>query len=141
VTVIEQISTKFDDPRIGNLPKWAQEIIEHGRSAERSANYWNRQHEEACAELDRVRADHAREHGAAEYDTWVVETGTDAYSDTEIRFGLGTGRAVEFGDSSDICPMYTVIYKDGGLNITTQGSGFALKLPRFSNDTLRVDAD
>lgn len=141
MTVIETATTKFDDPRIAKLPLWAQELMTQARIAERSAVYWNEKHEAKCAELDAVRAEHARKHGAAEYDTWVIEHGTDTYDDSEIRFGLGTGRTVMFGDSTDTCEMYTVTYKDGGLNITGQGGGFTLKLPRFGDDTLRVDAD
>jgi hypothetical protein len=126
----------FNDPRIAKLPMWAQEIIEAGRGARRNAAYWHEKYVEACDENIALKEAHAREHGAAEYDTWV----TDDNDSDGIHFGLGVGRPVDFGPPDDIVGAFTVTWRDGGLDIRSQSSALTFKTSRHGDGPdLRVE--
>jgi hypothetical protein len=115
----------FEDPRISNLPKWAQELISAGELATRNVTYWREKTDEARQAMDQLKAEHAREKGVDEYDTWTT---VHTEGDEEIRTGLGRGVPVHFGDATDVCETYSVTYRNGGLDIRTpQSSGLILK--------------
>ncbi len=118
--------TDFDDSRIHKLPVWAQELIGRGRVAVTTAEHWRTKEAERTTELEMLKHRYAQERGAAEFDTWVSE-GYDWETDRDIRFGLGTGRTVSFGDQKELTPNFGVTYRDGGLDIEVEGSDFVVK--------------
>ena len=124
----------FDDPRIATLPRWARELIGAGESAKTSAKFWNDKYDERGDELDALRNRYAQEHGAATYDTWVSEDLSDGEG---VRFGLGKGRTVEFGNSDDVCGEFTVTYSDGVLHVGSQSPGLTITTSRIPGD-LRI---
>jgi hypothetical protein len=135
VTVIETVTTKFDDPRIAKLPLWAQQLMQAAKKAEKSAVYWNEQYDAKSAELDAAREGFARTNGAAGSNTWV-EIDKDDYE--SARFGLGTSRTVEFGDPDDSA-TFTVNYVDGGLNIDVHGQWLLRPIPAHRPGELRIE--
>lgn len=136
MTVIETTATRFDDPRIAKLPLWAQQLMEAAKKAERSAAYWNEQHEAKSAELDQVRAEFARTNGTPGSNTWVHIDRDDYESE---RYGLGTSRAVEYGNPDDIAADFTVTYKDGGLNVEVHGQWLLKPASSMTNHDLRIE--
>lgn len=119
------MTTTDNDARIARLPQWAQALIEEGVKAKRSAEYWQGRadaEERKNEELVRKLAD---KFGVAVYDTWVSEELPDG---DEARTGLGVARPVDFGDSDEIVPEFTVTYRDRGLDVSIQ-NGFYLLRP------------
>jgi hypothetical protein len=129
-------ASDFDDPRIGKLPVWAQELIHVGDIATRSVTHWRNRVDELSDKIDEMRVAHAAERGAVVYDTWTSEDGSDG---SEVRTGLGVGIPVRFGDSADICETFTVTYRDGGLDIEVQRSDYVLKSGSMRSPTLRIE--
>jgi hypothetical protein len=125
-----------NDERIARLPQWAQQMIHDGDTAKQSVDYWRKQTDEARAEADRLRQEHARERGAEQYDTW---TAADGHEVEEIRFGLGMAEPVYFGDSGDTCEEFRVTYRDHGLDISMESAGIIIKPPKYGDPTLRVE--
>lgn len=135
MTVIETVTTKFDDPRIEKLPRWAQDLMQEAKKAERSAVYWNEKHDAKSAELDAAREEFARTGGVAGSNTWV-DVDKDDYE--SARYGLGTSRAVEFGDPDDTA-TFTVTYKDSGLNVVVHGQWLLKPGNGYVNHDLRIE--
>lgn len=136
MTVIETVTTKFDDPRIDKLPLWAQQLFQEAKKAERNAVYWNTRHDAKSTELDQARQEFADNKGAVQYDTWVSVEQDDYEA---ANYGLGVGRNVEFGDPAEGCSTFTVIHKDGGLNIHVEGPWLLKPAPGMVNYDLRIE--
>jgi hypothetical protein len=128
--------SESDEDRIARLPKWAQAMIHDGETAMTSVEFWRSETDKAKAELDEVRQAHAREHGAEQFDTWTTE---DSHEDEEIRFGLGTGTPVYFGDGTDVVEDFRVTYRDHGLDIALETDEIIIKPPKYGNRTLRIE--
>ncbi len=119
----------YDDPRIQKLPAWARELIEDGRKARKSADYWIGREEAKSKELDDLRRKYAAENGQEGSDTWVFE---DLDGGEEARFGLGSGRPVCFAtDPTDLTPDFTVTFRDGGLDISIEGPEYTIQMDRY----------
>jgi hypothetical protein len=130
--------TNFDDPRIAKLPHWAQELIDGAATDASRAEYWRRHVDRLRDEIDRIRAEHAKATGPDAYDTW---TAVDQHDGSEVRRGIGTGDAVYFGKQDDVLPDFAVSFRDGGLDITCNVSGYVIRPSRsgMTAYTLRIE--
>lgn len=128
--------TDFDDPRISKLPHWAQELINAGERATASRDRWRLRVDELTAQIDRMQAEYAAEHGAAVYDTWTTEEDSDG---AEVHIGLGVGVPVRFGKPDDITGDFVVAYRDGGLDVDVEFTGFTIKPNTMQHPTLRIE--